>query len=147
MTCGILYGFKGELEAKYGKGVWKSVFAACKKLFAALPLAALINRKTLVLHGGLFRRQPSRATGKSKRKREDEVVLGNLNDLKKASKGGLDPGGLGASRLATDVLWSDPTKTPGFVENDARGVGMTFGPEITEVGNKEAFLLLLYNIK
>lgn len=67
-TCAIMYGFKGELEAKYGKGAWKPVFTACKKLFAALPLAAHINRRTLVLHGGLFRRQPQRTKGASKRK-------------------------------------------------------------------------------
>ena len=142
VTCSILYGFKGELEAKYGKSGWKSVFAACKKLFAALPLAAVVNKQTLVLHGGLFRKQPTRSTGKAKRKR-DELVLGSLVDLKKASKGGLDPGGLGAARLATDVLWSDPTKTPGFLENDARGVGMTFGPEITEQFLRENELALV----
>lgn len=33
----------------------QSIFAACKQLFKALPLAALISRNTLVLHGGLFR--------------------------------------------------------------------------------------------
>lgn len=131
VTCTILYGFKGELEAKYGKSGWKNVFAACKRLFAVLPLSALVNKNTLVLHGGLFRKQPSRATGKNKRK-IDECVVGNLEDLRKASKGGLDPSGMGASRLAADVQWSDPTKTPGFLENDARGIGMTFGPEITE---------------
>ncbi|KAL4550811.1 hypothetical protein Ndes2526B_g08910 [Nannochloris sp. 'desiccata'] len=131
VTCTMLYGFKGELEAKYGKSGWKNVFAACKKLFAVLPLSALIKKNTLVLHGGLFRKQPSRATGKNKRK-VDECVVGNLEDLRKASKGGLDPDGIGASRLAADVQWSDPTKTPGFLENVARGIGMTFGPEITE---------------
>jgi serine/threonine-protein phosphatase 5 len=143
VTCTILYGFKGELEAKYGKAGWKNIFAACKKLFAVLPLSALINKKTLVLHGGLFRKQPSRATGKNKRKL-DECMLGNLDDLRKASKGGLDPNGLGASRLAADVQWSDPTKTPGFLENDARGIGMTFGPEITEkfLGENKLKLIL-----
>ena len=130
-TCAILYGFKGEIEAKYGKSGWKNVFSACKKLFSMLPLAAVVNKQTLVLHGGLFRKQPARSTGKNKRK-IDECVVGDLSDLKKASKGGLDPSGLGASRLAADVQWSDPTKTPGFFENEARGIGMTFGPEITE---------------
>jgi serine/threonine-protein phosphatase 5 len=131
VTCAFLYGFKGELEAKYGKAGHKNVFAACKKLFAVLPLSALINKQTLVLHGGLFRKQPSRGTGKNKRKL-DECVVGSLDDLRKASKGGLDPDGSGASRLAADVQWSDPTTTPGFLENHTRGIGMTFGPEITE---------------
>ncbi len=43
------------------------------------------------------------------------------------------PPGCGTSLLATDVLWSDPVAEPGFHENDARGVGLTFGPDMTEV--------------
>ena len=132
-TCSILYGFKGELEAKFGRGQWKGVFAACKKLFSVLPLGAVVSKQTLVLHGGLFRHgPPPRNASKAKRKREDGGV-GNLLDLKAANKGGLDPDDVGTSRLATDILWSDPVKTPGFHENDTRGIGMTFGPEITEV--------------
>ena len=127
----VLYGFKEEIKAKYGKKQWNSVHVACKKLFASLPLAARVNQQTLVLHGGLFRKQKTR----SKRKHNQTDVLGDLNDLRKAPKGGLDPSGLGTSRLATDVLWSDPSNNSGFVENDSRGVGMIFGPEITEVRN------------
>jgi serine/threonine-protein phosphatase 5 len=130
-TCTLLYGFKGELAAKYGRGGWKPAYAACKRLFAALPLAALVARATLVLHGGLFRAQPTRGGGKSKRKRE-EAVLGTLQDLRRASKGGLDPGGLGAARLASDVMWSDPVREPGLAENTARGIGLVFGPDVTQ---------------
>lgn len=63
----------------------------------------------------------------------DDVTLGGLDDLRLATKGGMDPNGLGASRLATDVLWSDPVGEPGFQPNLARGVGMVFGPDVTEV--------------
>lgn len=45
------------------------VYAACKRLFSSLPLSARIGQHTLVLHGGLFRRQPQRPSGKNKRKR------------------------------------------------------------------------------
>jgi serine/threonine-protein phosphatase 5 len=115
------------------------VYAACKRLFSALPLAAKIGQHTLVLHGGLFRRQPQRSAGKNKRKRThpllfglEDVTLGGLEDLSRAGKGGMDPNGLGASRLASDVLWSDPVGEPGFQPNLARGVGMCFGPDVTE---------------
>ena len=35
--------------------------------------------------------------------------------------------------IATDVLWSDPAPGPGLVENEARGVGLLFGPDVTQV--------------
>lgn len=41
--------------------------------------------------------------------------------------------GVGKSVVATDVLWSDPSAQPGLVENEARGVGLLFGPDITQV--------------
>lgn len=61
----------------------------------------------------------------------DGFEPGSLDDLRSASKGGLDPNGLGLSRVATDVLWSDPVATPGFQLNTSRGVGMVFGPDVT----------------
>lgn len=63
----------------------------------------------------------------------EDVTLGSLEDLRRATKGGMDPNGLGASRLASDVLWSDPVGERGFQPNVARGVGMCFGPDVTEV--------------
>jgi hypothetical protein len=41
------------------------VYKACKQLFAALPLAALVGRATLVLHGGLFRRPAPRGAARA----------------------------------------------------------------------------------
>jgi hypothetical protein len=35
--------------------------------------------------------------------------LGTLDDLRAAKRGGLDPNGLGAALVASDVLWSDPS--------------------------------------
>lgn len=106
----------------------QSIFAACKQLFKNLPLAALINHRTLVLHGGLYRK--NRMSGK--RKHADEFTLGSLEDLRTGSKGGLDPSGFGQSQLAADVLWSDPSNENGFMENHGRGIGMVFGPDITK---------------
>ncbi len=51
-----MYGFKGELDQKYGKAEAQAIYKSCKRLFALLPLAAVINRATLVMHGGLFRK-------------------------------------------------------------------------------------------
>lgn len=46
----------------------------------------------------------------------------------------MDPSGLGSSKLAADILWSDPGKESGLRENDERGIGLVFGPDVTEVG-------------
>lgn len=44
--------------------------------------------------------------------------------------------GAGKSVIATDVLWSDPSNQPGLMENAARGVGLLFGPDITQVSHR-----------
>ena len=35
--------------------------------------------------------------------------------------------------VAADVLWSDPVGEPGMQVNEARGVGLVFGPDVTQV--------------
>lgn len=66
----------------------------------------------------------------------------HAQDLRAAVKGGLDPNGFGSSVVAADVLWSDPVAEPGLRANAARGVGLIFGPDITQVSPKaEDFLL------
>ncbi|KAL3157028.1 hypothetical protein ABBQ38_001277 [Trebouxia sp. C0009 RCD-2024] len=134
-TCTHMYGFRGEVLAKYGPKHFKDVFKVCKKLFAALPLAAVVGGQTLVLHGGLFRK-PHLSTNRRKKRRKTfpgaVLEVGSLEDLRAAGKGGLDPNGVGKSVVATDVLWSDPSSQPGLVENEARGVGLLFGPDITQ---------------
>jgi hypothetical protein len=52
------------------------VYAACKRLFSSLPVSAKVGQHTLVLHGGLFRRQPQRGVGKNKRKRAHPLLYG-----------------------------------------------------------------------
>lgn len=74
---------------------------------------------------------------------QSDCVLGSLADIRTSSKGGLDPSGLGASRLATDIQWSDPANEAGFAENVGRGIGMVFGPEITEQFLRENGLKLI----
>ena len=61
------------------------------------------------------------------------MVRTGVQDLRAALKGGLDPNGLGSSVVAADVLWSDPVAEPGLHSNTARGVGLIFGPDVTQV--------------
>lgn len=47
-----MYGFEGEVLAKY----CAKTFTLFKHVFYNLPLAHVLNKKVLVLHGGLFER-------------------------------------------------------------------------------------------
>jgi serine/threonine-protein phosphatase 5 len=69
------------------------------RLFAKLPLAAVVEGSTLILHGGLFRAPPKKQKGAAQYKNllampqhiRDKLQTGSLDDLRKASKGGVDP--------------------------------------------------------
>ncbi|KAK9909268.1 hypothetical protein WJX75_009817 [Coccomyxa subellipsoidea] len=144
-TCTQLYGFRTEVLRKYGQE-GQRVYKMCKQLFAVLPLAAVVSGATLVLHGGLFRQPITRQVRPTapphllkKRKRNvpnrlgsGPPSLGSMEDLRASSKGGIDPNGAGTSMVATDVLWSDPVAEAGLRINHSRGVGLVFGPEITQ---------------
>ena len=72
----------------------------------------------------------------NKRKRRPppkDCALGTLQDLRASGKGGMDPNGRGSTVVATDVLWSDPVSTVGLQLNVSRGVGVVFGPDVTQV--------------
>lgn len=148
--CTRSYGFHAEVKAKY-PGHHKKVYAACKKIFARLPLAAIVEGNTLVLHGGLFRKEPASRPAKRRkigcrvfrRRVQAPLVLGTLEDLQGSSKGGIDPCGMGSTTVAGDVLWSDPSGVDGMSMNVARGVGIVFGPDVTEQFLKENDLKLI----
>lgn len=46
----MMYGFEGEVVSKYDKTTY-NIFG---ELFQHLPIAHCLNKKVLVLHGGLF---------------------------------------------------------------------------------------------
>ena len=103
-----VYGFEGECKAKYNERVFK-LFS---ESFSALPLATLIGKKYLTLHGGLF---------------SDDKV--SLDDIRKLNRHGQrQPGQQG---LMMEMLWTDPQTAPGRGPSK-RGVGMQFGPDVTK---------------
>lgn len=79
--------------SRFLQGLYKDVI----RLFAQLPLAALVQGNTLIMHGGLFRAPPERVKGGPKYKNlgalpdEYQLRTGTLQDLQAASKGGPDP--------------------------------------------------------
>lgn len=163
--CSMMYGFKSELEHKFGmamgsfdkpKGVWLKTL----RIFASLPLAAVVAGSVLVLHGGMFRAPKAasaKAAGGGKQKgkkgargpqhsewvepepgdRLEGEQVGSLQHLRDAGKGGMDPPpdfmqtAKANSRLAADALWSDPGHVAGFVASE-RGIGTVHGPDVLQ---------------
>ncbi|PSS10649.1 hypothetical protein M430DRAFT_177352 [Amorphotheca resinae ATCC 22711] len=103
-----VYGFEGECKAKYNERVFK-LFS---ESFSALPLATLVGKKYLVLHGGLFS--------------DDKVTLDDIRKLNRHNQ--RQPG---QSGLMMEMLWTDPQTEPGRGPSK-RGVGMQFGPDVTK---------------
>eukprot|EP01063_Lacrimia_lanifica_P009934 TRINITY_DN16759_c0_g1_i1.p1 TRINITY_DN16759_c0_g1~~TRINITY_DN16759_c0_g1_i1.p1 ORF type:complete len:333 (+),score=101.29 TRINITY_DN16759_c0_g1_i1:82-1080(+) len=109
-----MYGFAEEARKKYGA----AIYDAFVKLFAALPLGAVLQEQVLVLHGGLFR-DP-----------QDASALAPLASLRAVTSAdrrqheSCPPTGLMA-----DILWSDPTPashTTALGPNEIRGSGCHF---------------------
>ncbi|WIA10473.1 hypothetical protein OEZ85_010664 [Tetradesmus obliquus] len=136
--CTKHYGFFAEVMAKYG-AAGKTIYKNMLRLFSHLPLAALVEAKVLILHGGLFRAPPAKTKGQPRPRciqdiDEESLELGTLDDLRAAGKGGVDPDpdhSL-AQLIASDLVWSDPSPTAGMGHNMLRGVGQVFGPDVTE---------------
>lgn len=103
-----MYGFEGECKAKYKSD---NVFKLFSESFCLLPLATLIHKSYLVLHGGLFSR--------------DDVTLDDIRKIDRFAQ--KQPGNSG---LMMEILWTDPQPTPGRSQSK-RGVGLQFGPDIT----------------
>ncbi|KAL5474836.1 hypothetical protein EMCRGX_G026856 [Ephydatia muelleri] len=100
-----LYGFEGEVKSKYTPLMYQ-VFS---EVFNHLPLAHLIDKKVLVMHGGLFS--------------NDDVTL---DDIRKVDRNRQPP----EEGIMCELLWSDPQKMMGRGASK-RGVGIQFGPDVT----------------
>ncbi|CAI5758397.1 unnamed protein product [Candida verbasci] len=102
------YGFTDEVEYKYSK----KVFEAFEESFGSLPFATLINYEYLCMHGGLFS--------------NDNVTLDDIRKINRFKS--TQPAKEG---LAMELLWTDPQETNGRGPSK-RGLGLQFGPDITE---------------
>jgi protein phosphatase len=95
-------GFEGELESLY-PGM--EIAQEFQKAFAMMPLAAVVNRKVLCLHGGIG---PSFKTVEAIGKLERPICTFQ-------------------SDVVADILWSDPTMGIEEFGGSTRGVGHFFG--------------------
>ncbi|KAG0444174.1 hypothetical protein HPB47_014083 [Ixodes persulcatus] len=104
-TMNQMYGFEGEVKAKYTPKM-AELFT---EVFNWVPLAHLINQKVLVMHGGLFS--------------DDNVTL---DDIRKTDRNRQPP----EEGIMCELLWSDPQPQEGRSPSK-RGVGIHFGPDVT----------------
>jgi serine/threonine-protein phosphatase 5 len=101
-----LYGFEGEVKHKYDI----KVYDLFNQMFCHMPLSHCINKKVFVTHGGLFAKDGIKL---------DEIRKVNRNK---------EPGDEG---IMCECLWSDPCDMNGR-HPSKRGVGVMFGPDVTE---------------
>lgn len=101
------FTFKLECKHKYSE----KVYEACMESFCALPLAAIMNKQFLCIHGGL------------------SPELHTLDDLKNIDRFREPP----THGLMCDILWADPLEEFGqektsefFVHNHVRGCSYFF---------------------
>lgn len=101
------FTFKLECKHKYSEAVYE----ACMESFCALPLAAIMNKQFLCIHGGL------------------SPELHTLEDLKSIDRFREPP----THGLMCDILWADPLEEFGqektndfFVHNHVRGCSYFF---------------------
>ncbi|PSN48930.1 Serine/threonine-protein phosphatase 5 [Blattella germanica] len=104
-TMNQMYGFEGEVKAKYTAQM-SELFT---EVYNWLPLAHCLNKRVLVMHGGLFSR--------------DDVTL---DEIKKIDRNRQPP----EEGLMCELLWSDPQPQNGRAPSK-RGVGVQFGPDVT----------------
>ncbi|KAK2811453.1 hypothetical protein FQN50_002076 [Emmonsiellopsis sp. PD_5] len=101
------FTFKLECKHKYSE----KIYDACTESFCALPLAAIMNKQFLCIHGGL------------------SPELHTLEDLKSIDRFKEPP----TQGLMCDILWADPLEEFGqektgeyFVHNNVRGCSYFF---------------------
>ncbi|CAN7100914.1 unnamed protein product, partial [Brassica rapa subsp. narinosa] len=82
---------------------------------------------------------PKRTRGKKNRRglllepeEPSSLKLGTLEELMQARTSVLDPPWEGSNLIPGDILWSDPSLTPGLSPNEQRGIGLLWGPDYTE---------------
>jgi len=112
-----MYGFEGEVKAKYDG----DVFDLFSDAFCYLPLGCVLNNKVLVVHGGLFA--------------QDGVKLSDIDNFNRVR----EPPDSG---IMCDILWSDPIKINGR-HPSKRGTSINFGPDIAHTFLNENGLDLL----
>lgn len=121
-----IYGFLGEIKHKYDD----KVMGLFSQLFQALPLAAVIESKVFVVHGGISTQDNGEFA------LEEVAAISRFREPPEAG-------------LMSDLLWSDPQAHFGKSPSK-RGLGFSFGPDYTHrflAHNKLQLLIRSHEVK
>ncbi|PIO66132.1 phosphoprotein phosphatase 1 family protein [Teladorsagia circumcincta] len=104
-----VYGFYDELLDRFEKDEAERLWFGFNEVFAWLPLAGLVGKKILCMHGGI------------------SAYLNSLEDIRKIQRPMDEPN---SNPLAMDLLWADPMlNIQGYAPNTVRGVATFFGED------------------
>lgn len=103
------YGFKTQVIQQYDE----EIFDFFNKVFAYLPIAAVVNNKYFLVHGGI---SPKLQT------------LDQIKNLKRPITSFTEGD---SHELVCDLLWSDPSYASYYYSPNPRGFGVNFGVEAT----------------
>lgn len=103
------YGFFEEIQSRFNLGDSVEIFKAFNSLFNYLPLAALVVKRILCMHGG---------------------ISPNLNSMNVLRRITLPTKVAHDDKLTLDLLWADPkADTRNFIFNDTRDCSWFFGAD------------------
>ncbi|KAE9419939.1 hypothetical protein Angca_002378, partial [Angiostrongylus cantonensis] len=104
-----VYGFYDELLDRFEKEEAERLWLGFNEVFSWMPLAGLVGKKILCMHGGI------------------SAYLNSLDDIRKIPRPMDEPNG---NPLAMDLLWADPMlNIQGYAPNTVRGVATFFGED------------------
>lgn len=107
-SVNVVYGFKTEIMGLYGN---LEVWEAFNHAFTSFPIAALINRDILCVHAGISQN------------------LASINEIDRVIKPIQE---FDQYIFLNDVMWSDPTGSPGEYELSNRGIIFNYGQTVFE---------------
>ncbi|XP_074155971.1 serine/threonine-protein phosphatase with EF-hands 1 isoform X1 [Sminthopsis crassicaudata] len=138
------YGFTKEIMQKY-KQHGAKILHLLEEVYTWLPIGTLIDKKVLVIHGGIADNTDLNMLEQMKRNRMRSVLMPPLVPAVFDPRHGhfsheLSPPAMLAMEQLTknewdqivNILWSDPRSRKGCYPNTSRGGGCYFGPDVTE---------------
>ncbi|CAI4228762.1 unnamed protein product [Auanema sp. JU1783] len=107
------YGFYDEVLSRFtDENKARTIWLAFNEVFDWMPIAGLIGKKILCMHGGI------------------SSELNSLQDIRKLQRPLEDPN---TNNLALDILWADPAPNyKGFGKNLNRGISCVFGDDVVK---------------